>query len=119
VRDVATAQPASIILDSETLVNETTLVNRKSLLICVLVLLAISVASFFSYYLEGVTGDCRPDEIDGQCGMSSFYGAVYGAATSAVVLSIGGILLAIAHNRMKKIAEERDQDTNIDDNPRK
>jgi hypothetical protein len=94
-------------------------VSKKSLLICVLVLLAISVASFFPYYLEGIRGDCRPDEIDGQCGMSSFYGAIDGIATSAVVLAIGGTLLAIAHNRMKKIAEEEDQDTDIDDNARK
>jgi hypothetical protein len=94
-------------------------VSKKSLLVCVFLLLAISVASFFPYYPEGIRGDCRPGEIDGQCGMSSFYGAVDGVLVSVVVLAIGGALLAIIHNRMKKIAEEKNQNTNINDNTRK
>jgi hypothetical protein len=59
-------------------------------------LFAISIAAFFSFYLEGVRGDCRPEQIDGQCGLSTFLG-IYGAATSVAILIVGGIVLAIVH----------------------
>jgi hypothetical protein len=47
---------------------------------------AVSVAALvlFAGYQFGRAGDCRPGEIDGQCGMSTFLGVLYGL--------LGGIL---------------------------
>jgi hypothetical protein len=92
-------------------------VSKKNLLLYVFTLLAISIASFFPFYLQGIREDCRPNQIDGQCGLSTFLGEMYGAAASVAVLVVGGTVLAIVHNRIQKKAEERY--TDIGDNARK
>ena len=76
--------------------------NKNHLLIWFAILLAISIASFFPSYLEGMGGDCTPNQIDGQCGLSTFLGQSYGLAASVAVLMVGRTVLAIVHNRMKK-----------------
>ena len=86
--------------------------SKKSLLLCVFMLLAISIASFFPFYLDGVRGDCRPDQIDGQCGMSTFFGELYGGATSVVILIVGAIALSVVHVRKKRKAEQQEIDLN-------
>jgi hypothetical protein len=73
--------------------------SKTALWKSVLLLIAISIATFaLSSYL-GKAGDCKPHEIDGQCGMSTFVGFVFGIFSGAVVLIGGGIYLAIARSR--------------------
>ena len=38
-------------------------------------------------YLSGKAGDCQPGQIDGQCGLSTFVGIVYGVLGSLVILA--------------------------------
>jgi hypothetical protein len=101
----ATARATPIILDSETLVNEAD-VSKKNLQLYVFLLLAISIASFFPFFLEGVAADCRPNQIDGQCGLSTFLGVLYGGGTSILLLIVGGIVLTLVHFRKKNKIEE-------------
>jgi hypothetical protein len=91
-------------------------VSKKKLLLCVPLLLLISIASFFPFYLEGIRGDCRPDQIDGQCGLSTFLGMLYGGGTSIAILIVGGIALAIVHVQKRKAGE---QAIDLNDNERK
>jgi hypothetical protein len=37
-------------------------------------------------YLLGRATDCSPGQIDGQCGMSTFFGSLFGTLAGAVVL---------------------------------
>ena len=51
-----------------------------------LIAILVSVCLLAIGYLTGKAGDCRPGQIDGQCGLSTFVGIVYGALGSLVVL---------------------------------
>ncbi len=62
--------------------------------------IVVSLLVPFALYLYGVKGDCKPHEIDGQCGMSSFFGLAYGIFAGAVIfLSIGAYLLVVGFKR--------------------
>ena len=49
----------------------------------------------------GRAGDCAPHEVDGQCGMSTFVGRLYGAV-GAAVLVVGGHVLVAQHARARR-----------------
>ncbi len=48
--------------------------------------LILSLAVGFGFYESGRAGDCAPHEIDGQCGMSTFVGLLYGTFAGATIL---------------------------------
>ena len=47
----------------------------------------------------GKLGDCKPHEIDGQCGMSTFFGAVFGITGGIVIVAVSLIAIGIAAYR--------------------
>jgi uncharacterized membrane protein len=75
----------------------------------VLLLIAIAVVTFAFFLYSGKAGDCKPHQIDGQCGLSTFLGFIYGTLSAAVILICGGIYLTIAKVRENaKIKAQRD-----------
>ena len=65
-------------------------------------LIGISFLSFVLFSYIGKAGDCKPHEIDGQCGMSTFFGFVFGIFSASVILICGGVYLAIKRVREKR-----------------
>jgi hypothetical protein len=65
-------------------------------------LIGISFLSFVLFSYLGKASDCKPHQIDGQCGMSSFFGFVFGILSGLVILTCGGIYLAIKRVREKR-----------------
>jgi hypothetical protein len=62
----------------------------------------VSLLVTFGLYLYGVKGDCKPHEIDGQCGMSSFFGLLYGILAGAVIfVTISLYLLVLGIKRRR------------------
>ena len=60
----------------------------------------LSIAVVFGFYVAGTAGDCKPGEIDGQCGMSSFFGIVDGVVAGLVIfLGTTSYLLIVAYRR--------------------
>ncbi|MEO6806747.1 MAG: hypothetical protein ABI286_01990 [Edaphobacter sp.] len=70
----------------------------------VLILVALSIAAFFPFLMVGISHDCKPGQSDGQCGLSTFVGAINGFAAAGVILIGGGIYLTILHFQKKKKA---------------
>jgi hypothetical protein len=71
---------------------------RKS----VLILIALSIAAFFPFLMVGISHDCKPGQSDGQCGLSTFVGAINGFAAAGAVLIGGGVYLTILHLQKKR-----------------
>ena len=66
----------------------------------------VSVAAGIGIYLAGKAGDCRPEEIDGQCGMSTFFGLVGGVGAGLVIfVGMGAyfVVVAIKRRRAKRL----------------
>ena len=56
---------------------------------------------FIPFYLSGKAGDCKPHDIDGQCGLSTFVGFLYGAIAGAAS-GIWGIVVAALRLKRKQ-----------------
>jgi hypothetical protein len=51
-------------------------------------------------YAWGKAGDCTPQQVDGQCGLSTFVGLVCGVGTGLVIFLISTVsFLVIAYRR--------------------
>jgi hypothetical protein len=59
---------------------------------------AFSVAA--GGYFIGRASDCSPKEIDGQCGMSTYFGSLFGALAGAVI--VAGMTLYVIIAAYKK-----------------
>jgi hypothetical protein len=58
-------------------------------------------------YLGGKAGDCKPRQIDGQCGMSTFFGLIYGIAAGVVIfVGMGIYFLRVAYERRTSSEEK-------------
>jgi len=69
--------------------------NGLNLWIVWLGALVVSLAVAIGMYRLGVSGDCKPHEIDGQCGLSSFLGFVYGAFAGLTIFGSTSVCLLI------------------------
>jgi hypothetical protein len=60
--------------------------------------LAVLVASvfFFAAWFSGKAGDCKPHEVDGQCGLSTFAGLLFGVIGAMVIVVVSSIAIGIA-----------------------
>jgi hypothetical protein len=68
----------------------------------------VSILVALTYYVLGVKGDCKPHEIDGQCGLSTFVGLLYGVFAGAVIfVSISLCLLILALKRRRQATSLR------------
>jgi hypothetical protein len=71
-------------------------VTARKRLLQVLGLLALAFLAFWLLRAWGIAGDCKPQEVDGQCGMSSAMGQLFGIITGCVIFGVGMIGLAIS-----------------------
>ncbi len=62
---------------------------------------AVSVLAFTVCFLMGRASDCRPGQIDGQCGLATFMGMYVGAIVGMAILVIGTITLVVIAYRRK------------------
>jgi hypothetical protein len=70
--------------------------------------LIVSVAVAFLSYQSGKASDCKPGQVDGQCGLSTFLGLVYGVGAGlAILLVVTVCLLVIAHRLRRTLNQER------------
>ena len=67
--------------------------------------ITLAIASLMALigYLRGRASDCAPDSMDGQCGMSTFYGLVYGVIAALVFVGIvSGVSLFFEYREEKQ-----------------
>lgn len=71
------------------------------LLVAWFVALLFSLGVGLSIYLSGKWGDCTPHERDGQCGISTFIGLIYGvfAGTVLLVTTTACVLFVVIRRR--------------------
>ena len=78
-----------------------------------LITIGTSLAVGYACYRSGVNGDCKPNEIDGQCGMSTFVGFYGGIIYGFVVfLELGAYFVraALRERRSKPKSEILESD---------
>jgi hypothetical protein len=77
---------------------------RLNLPVAWLVTAIVSLAVGFGIALASKAADCTPQEIDGQCGMGTFFGLIYGASAGLVIfvgMSVFFLVVAIQRRRSK------------------
>jgi hypothetical protein len=62
---------------------------RKGFLLTLLLTFALAALSFWTGRAWGAAGDCQPQQIDGQCGMSTAYGEVIGLVGGVLIATVG------------------------------
>jgi hypothetical protein len=73
----------------------------------------ISILLLFAGYQYGKMGDCRPDEIDGQCGLSTVVGTVYGFLGALLVFA-STVTYSIYSGRRDSAQQESSRDSDRD-----
>jgi hypothetical protein len=88
----------------------------KSVLISALVTLTASITIFALSVKNGQAGDCKQNQSDGQCGLSSFVGFFDGVIGAGVVLLGGGtyIVVVLVRKRFEAKSLHR-QETTLND----
>jgi polyferredoxin len=66
-----------------------------------LIVLLVAVLSGLGFIWWGRAGDCEPGSHDGQCGLSSFIGFVYGIFASGIIL-LGGFIATLVQWRKNR-----------------
>jgi hypothetical protein len=76
--------------------------RRLNLPVAWLITSLLSVAIAVGGYAWGKTLDCKPGQIDGQCGLGTFVGLLYGAGAGlAIFLSMTVYFLVVAYRRRR------------------
>jgi hypothetical protein len=75
---------------------------RSKKIVQVGILLMIAALAFLGFRQWGIAGDCSPHEVDGQCGMSSAFGSLFGILAGCVIVLVGMIGLAAKWSKQKK-----------------
>ena len=92
------------------------LATWKSVLISALVTVAASFTIFVLSAKSGEAGDCKPNERDGQCGLSTFVGFVDGVIGAGVILLGGGIYIVVTLIRKRsEVKSLNRQETTLND----
>ena len=92
--------------------------NRRIDLLVVWVLsLLVSLLVGIAFYSSGKASDCKTGQIDGQCGLSTFLGSLYGASAGLLILSIAtACVLIVAYRRRRAAREAKQSDRLVADN---
>lgn len=76
--------------------------RRLNLPLAWLITLLVSVAVAIGGYAWGKSVDCKPGQSDGQCGLGTFVGVLYGAGAGlAILLGVTVYLLIVACRRRR------------------
>ena len=77
----------------------------KNLTLVWLLTLVVSVGIAVLSYQSGKASDCKPGQVDGQCGLSTFLGLVYGVGAGIATLSAVTIcLIVVAYRRWRSLS---------------
>jgi hypothetical protein len=77
----------------------------KNLALVWLFTLVVSVGIAVLSYQSGKASDCKPGQVDGQCGLSTFLGLVYGVGAGLAILVVVTIcLMVVAYRRRRTLA---------------
>ena len=80
----------------------------KNLTLVWLFTLLLSVVIAVLSYQSGKASDCKPGQIDGQCGLSTFLGLVYGVGAGLAILVVVTVcLLVMAYRRRRTLATDK------------
>jgi len=74
--------------------------NSLKLQLCVFAIVAL--VFFVGMALWGRLSDCGPHDGDGQCGISTFFGAVFGAVGGIVIFVGGGIRVGYVYEQRRR-----------------
>jgi hypothetical protein len=76
--------------------------KRRVLLRIWLTGLSVSLLMPVAGYSLGRAGDCKPGQIDGQCGMSTFFMLIFGIFTGLLILVAVTAYVTLNANRHRK-----------------
>lgn len=82
----------------------------RTLLRVWLITLAISCLMPVAGDLLGKAGDCKPDQVDGQCGMSTFIMLQYGVVIGLLIMITVTVYVILATLRYRKQHSPPDSD---------
>jgi hypothetical protein len=78
------------------------------------ILIGISIGTFFLFYWWGISQDCKPGQVDGQCGLSTGMGMLFGAFAAVTIFFVASILTI-----RRKSEQSEAQEIDIDDQAKK
>lgn len=79
---------------------------RRRLIVIWVVAAGIALFVADRFYAAGKAADCRPEQIDGQCGLSTFVGLLYGCFAGGAIIIAATVYVAIsAYRRRTKSGE--------------
>ena len=73
---------------------KTTWWRSRPLWLRLLIVLLVAVLTGLCFIWWGRAGDCQPDSHDGQCGLSTFVGFVYGVFAAGLIV-LGGFTVTL------------------------
>jgi hypothetical protein len=76
--------------------------RQTKLLLAWLATIALSVAVAFGLYSSGKAADCKPGQIDGQCGLATSMGAMFGAIAGLSIFLIRTTTCAVVALRRRR-----------------
>jgi hypothetical protein len=76
--------------------------NKLALFLRWLIVNLVGASIGFAIYLKMKAEDCRPGQIDGQCGLSTFTGFVFGAGVVLATLLGSTIWALLVEYRQRK-----------------
>jgi hypothetical protein len=73
---------------------------RRGFLLSAAGVIALSLLVLWGGHAWGVANDCQPNQIDGQCGMATGFGDLFGQLGAFLVFAVG-LFGCIRHWRLK------------------
>jgi hypothetical protein len=83
---------------------------RVNLFVTWLIAAAVAIVITDRFYAAGKAADCKPGQIDGQCGLSTFLGFLYGGAAGLAVLGVTTVCVVVIAYRRRRPSTIRGND---------
>jgi hypothetical protein len=81
--------------------------RQTNLLLAWLATTAFSVVVAFGLYASGKAADCKPGQMDGQCGLATFSGLLYGVFIGLAIFLSGTIVCSFVVLRRRRVAAQQ------------